>query len=50
LAGLAAPAVAGRVLLSRPVQAYLGNQVLGATRGNLANLPAALVAATQRNP
>ena len=25
---LAAPAVAGRVLMSRPVQAYLGNQVL----------------------
>jgi hypothetical protein len=28
LAGLAAPAVAGRALLSRPVQAYLGNQAL----------------------
>jgi hypothetical protein len=28
LAGLAAPAVAGRALLSRPVQAYLGNQSL----------------------
>jgi hypothetical protein len=27
-AGLAAPAVAGRALLSRPIQAYLGNQVL----------------------
>jgi hypothetical protein len=32
-AGLAAPAIAGRALLSRPVQAYLGNQVL---RGNTA--------------
>jgi hypothetical protein len=30
LAGLAAPAVVGRGLLSRPVQAYLGNQVLAA--------------------
>jgi len=28
MAGLAAPAVAGRALLSRPVQAYLGNQAL----------------------
>lgn len=28
IAGLAAPAVAGRALLSRPVQAYLGNQAL----------------------
>jgi len=28
VAGIAAPAVAGRVLMSRPVQAYLGNQVL----------------------
>lgn len=27
-AGLAAPAVAGRVMMSRPVQAYLGNQLL----------------------
>jgi hypothetical protein len=27
-AGLAAPALAGRVLMSRPVQAYLGNQAL----------------------
>lgn len=27
-AGLAAPALAGRAILSRPVQAYLGNQVL----------------------
>jgi hypothetical protein len=30
LAGLAAPAVVGRGLLSRPAQAYLGNQVLAA--------------------
>lgn len=29
IGGLAAPAVAGRALLSRPVQAYLGNQALG---------------------
>jgi hypothetical protein len=28
VAGIAAPAVAGRVLMSRPVQAYLGNQLL----------------------
>lgn len=33
-AGIAAPAVAGRVLMSRPVQAYLGNQVLGPAGGS----------------
>jgi hypothetical protein len=36
LAGMAAPAVAGRVMLSRPMQAYLGNQLLPMTRGEMA--------------
>lgn len=31
LAGAAAPAAVGRVLMSRPVQAYLGNQLIGQT-------------------
>lgn len=35
MAGLAAPAVAGRALMSRPVQSYLGNQALqNQPRGN----------------
>lgn len=33
-AGIAAPAIAGRVLMSRPVQAYLGNRVLGPAQGS----------------
>lgn len=37
LAGLAAPAVVGRALLSRPVQAYLGNQRLAAPAPNNAS-------------
>lgn len=32
LAGVMVPAVAGRALMSRPVQAYLANQLLGPTR------------------
>ena len=35
LAGMAAPAAAGRVALSRPMQAYLGNQLLPMTRGEM---------------
>lgn len=35
-AGIAAPAAAGRVLMSRPVQAYLGNQVLAPAQGSRA--------------
>jgi hypothetical protein len=50
MAGIAAPAVAGRVLMSRPVQAYLGNQLLARrpVAGNRAfdAVRAALLAAT----
>ena len=34
IAGLAAPAVLGRTLLSRPVQSYFGNQRFAARQGN----------------
>jgi hypothetical protein len=34
--GIAAPAAAGRVLMSRPVQSYPGNQALGRAGGNRA--------------
>lgn len=49
LAGLALPAMAGRALMSRPAQAYLGNQLIGpgpsaATSGLLGGLPALLQA------
>jgi hypothetical protein len=48
LAGIAAPAVAGRVLMSRPVQAYLGNQVVGPAGGSrgMDAVRAALLAAS----
>ena len=48
IAGIAAPAVAGRVLMSRPVQAYLGNQVLGPAGGSrgMDAVRAALLAAS----
>jgi len=51
-AGLAAPAAAGRVLMSRPVQAYLGNQVLQAGPRDTASsaLTRALLAAQGAAP
>lgn len=46
IAGAAVPATVGRALMSRPVQGYLGNQVLGPAQGSRANqaLAAALLA------
>jgi hypothetical protein len=45
LGAVAAPAVAGRALMSRPVQGYLGNQVAAPVIENLTPQQSALVAA-----
>jgi hypothetical protein len=54
VAGAAAPGIAGRALMSRPVQAYLGNQLIQAPNATptaaVTNLMQALIAARQPFP